>query len=462
MKYLVEIVDKLKFENQENEYKLKLERNQDESEKWMKSIVGFSNAEGGVIYVGVSNEGAAVGLTRNEIDDYKNLVHKYINRNVFPHIQPSFEIYECGEDKYVLAIVVEQSSEIIVYKNGDFNEKVYIRVDGASLPATVKQILLLGKRKFGSGNTILDTLYQKKDFTSFNNLGRKFRKDNSEPSLDLLISKEVVKEDGRITEALNMFSDNYDSDDTLVSCRIWNGNNKGVDEMLDKKEFKGSLSNIFSETINFIRRNSRTGFIKMKDGSRLDTLSYPEQSLREVIVNALAHRDYSIEGTQVDVDVFKNRLEVTSPGAWILSKEPNEYRMTNIPSIRRNKAICNCFECIGLMEKIGSGFKKVYEEYQKYDVEKPLLEDQKDFFTVTLFDLLYDETNPDITYGKYDELILEFCKDTARSREEIQEHIGYSSRSNFRTKVLNPLIEKGLIIQTCPPKSKNQKYLSKK
>ncbi len=66
MKYLVEIVDKLKFENQESEYKLKLERNQDESEKWMKSIVGFSNAEGGVIYVGVSNEGAAVGLTRNE------------------------------------------------------------------------------------------------------------------------------------------------------------------------------------------------------------------------------------------------------------------------------------------------------------------------------------------------------------------------------------------------------------
>ncbi len=224
---------------------------------------------------------------------------------------------------------MEQSSEIIVYKNGDFNEKVYIRVDGASLPATVKQILLLGKRKFGSGNTILDTLYQKKDFTSFNNLGRKFRKDNSEPSLDLLISKEVVKEDGRITEALNMFSDNYDSDDTLVSCRIWNGNNKGVDEMLDKKEFKGSLSNIFSETINFIRRNSRTGFIKMKDGSRLDTLSYPEQSLREVIVNALAHRDYSIEGTQVDVDVFKNRLEVTSPGAWILSKEPNEYSITS-------------------------------------------------------------------------------------------------------------------------------------
>ena len=462
MKYLVEIINKLKFENKEIEFKLKLENDQEKIEKWLKTFAAYSNSDGGYIYVGVNNDGIAIGISRNEVDEYKNLIFKVINRYLFPHIIPSFEIYEFENDKYILEIKIEPSDELVIYRLGDFNEKVYVRYDGASLPATVKQILQLGKRKLGVDRTIIDKIYQKTDYIMFNNLGRKYRKDNLEPALDLLISKEVVKEDGRITEGLRMFSDKYDSDDTLVSCRIWNGNSKGIDEMIDKKEFKGSICYTFTETMNFIRRNSRTGFVKMKDGSRLDTFSYPEQSLREAIVNAIAHRDYSIEGTQIDVDVFKNRLEITSPGAWILSKEPNEYEITNIPSIRRNKIICNCFECIGLMEKIGSGFKKIYKDYENFENKKPLLEDYQDFFTITLYDLLYDDGENKVLLGKYDEAILEFCKDHARTREEIQNHIGYSSRSHFRTDILNPLIQKGLIIQTCPPKSRNQKYLTKR
>lgn len=459
MKYLVEIIDNLNFENREIEFKLKLESGQERIEKWLKTLAAYANSDGGKMYIGVSDDGLAIGITKREIDESKNLIYKAINRYLYPHINISFENYKFEDNKYILEIKVEPSDELVVYKNGDFNEKVYVRFDGASLPASIKQILQLGKRKLGSDRMIIDVLYQKSDFVSFNNLGRKFRDDNKEPSLELLISKEVVNEDGRITEGLRMFSDKYDLDDTLISCRIWNGNNKGIDEILDKKEFKGNICHIFVEALNFIKRNSRTGFIKMKDGSRLDTLSYPEQSLREALVNSIAHRDYTIEGTQIDIDIFKNRLEITSPGAWILSKEPNEYEMTNIPSIRRNKIICNCFECIGLMEKIGSGFKKIYKDYEQFELKKPLLNDYHDFFTITLFDLLYDDEN-NFVYGKYDEEILEFCKDQARTREEIQNHIGYLSRSHFRADVLKPLIEKGLIIQTCPSKSKNQKYLT--
>ena len=462
MKYLVEIIDKLKFEDTELEYKLKLESSQERTEKWLKTLAAYSNSDGGVVYVGVNNDGLAIGISKNEVDEYKNLIYTAINRYLFPHINPFFEIYECGNDKYVLEIKIKPSKELIIYKFGDFNEKVYIRYNGASLPASVKQIIQLGKRKFGIDRAVLDKIYQKTDFTMYNNLGRKYRKDNQEPTLDILISKEVIKEDGRITEGLMMFSDKYNSDETLLSCRIWNGNNKGINETLDKKEFKGSICYTFTEAMNFIRRNSRSGFIKMKDGSRLDTLSYPEQSLREALVNAIAHRDYSIEGTQIDIDIFKDRIEITSPGTWILSKEPNEYEMTNIPSIRRNKIICNCFECIGLMEKIGSGFKKIYTDYENFESKKPLLEDHQDFFTITLYDLLNKEDENQVLFGKYDESILEFCKDQARTREEIQNHIGYSSRSHFRTDILNPLLKKGLIIQTCPTKSKNQKYLTRK
>lgn len=185
---------------------------------------------------------------------------------------------------------------------------------------------------------------------------------------------------------------------------------KGVDEMLDKKSSKVPALYVYRNH-EFYKKEQQDGFIKKKDGSRLDTLSYPEQSLRETIVNAIAHRDYSIEGTQIDVDVFKNRLEISSPGAWILSKEPNEYEMTNIPSIRRNKIICNCFEFVGLMEKIGSGFKKIQKEHEKFEGKKPILEDHQDFVAITLFDLLYDDGENEVLFGKYDEAILEYCKD---------------------------------------------------
>ena len=88
-----------------------------------------------------------------------------------------------------------------------------------------------------------------------------------------------------------------------------------------------------------------------QDGSRTNTHSYPELAIREVLVNAIAHRDYSITGTQIDIDIFADRIEVRSPGGWILSKKPSQYALDKIPSKRRNDSISTCFELCGLMER---------------------------------------------------------------------------------------------------------------
>lgn len=462
MKYLVEITDASIFENREYEFKLKLDSEQERIEKWAKTLVGFANDGGGTIFVGVNDDGLAVGLSKKDIDFTKNLILKTINRHISPHIDVIFSVIECDENKYVLSVFVQGSVEMVVYKSGDFNEKVYIREDGATVPATIRQILEMGKRKNGVDGTLLNVQYKKTDYKTYNYLAKIFREDKKEPTEELLISKEVLGKDGRVTQGLEMFSDSYDSDDTLVSCRLWNGYDKGVDEVIDKKEYSGSISKIILDVFDFVKRNTRSGFIKRKDGSRLDTVSYPEQSFREALVNAIAHRDYSISGTQVDIDIYKDRLEIMSPGGWLLSKKPSDYRLDRIPSIRRNKTICNCFETIGLMEKIGSGLGKIYNEYKEFGGKEPLLEDEGDFFVITLYDLLADDADSFIENGKYDEEILKFCDGIARTREEIQKHIGYSSRSHFLREVLNPLIESKYLILTAPAKSKNVKYLTRK
>ncbi len=94
---------------------------------------------------------------------------------------------------------------------------------------------------------------------------------------------------------------------------------------------------------------------------------------------------------------------------------------------------------------------------------KPHFRAHDDFFTITLFDLLFtEEHTKQATNSIYARQILEFCRDCHRSREEIQNHIGYASRSHFRTDLLNPLIEQGLLTPIAPLRSKNQKYLTVK
>ncbi len=350
--------------------------------------------------------------------------------------------------------------EIVCLRLGDYNEKVFIRENGASVPASVSQILALGKRKFGSDVKVLNESFERKDYSKYLSLAKKYREDGLEPSKEDLVTLGALAQDGRIKEGLLMFSDAYDSDDSLLACRLWNGYDKGASEVIDKKVFKGPLGETFLNAMNFVKRNSGSGFIKLGDGSRLDTYAYPDLALREVIVNAIAHRDYSISNTQIDIDIYKDRLEISSPGSWLLTSSPEHYSLYKIPSIRRNVVICGCFEAAGLMEQSASGLKKVANIYKNYPDKMPFLDNQSDYFSVTLYNLLYDGQEEKIAINKYEEEVVSFCTGIARSREEIQEHLKIQSRTYFTTNILKPLIDKGRLKRTAPSKSPNVKYVA--
>lgn len=448
------------FENREYEYKLHLETSVDKIEKWAKTLVGYANTYGGYIFVGVSNDGSIVGISKDEVDKTKLLVLKTINRYIFPHVQVTFSVFPCKEGKYILSIWTGYVNEMVIFKSGDFNEKVYLREDGSTIPATISQILSMGKRKYGMDKQFLNEQYEVKNYSKFMHLATLYRKDGEKPTEKLLINEEIIGEDERITEGLKMFSDNYSSDETLTVCRLWNGYDKGDNEVIDKKEFKGCLCDVFTNIMAFVKRNSRSGYIKQSDGSRLDTLSYPEDALREAVINALAHRDYSIEGTQIDIDIFKDRLVITSPGKWLLSKKPSEYSLDTIPSVRRNKVICACFEVTGLMERSDSGLRKIYKIYKALNFKEPVLNDQHDYFLITLYDLLGENKNAVTKASKYDDTILSYCNNMARSRDEIQNYVGVRSRSYFTTKILKPLLESGALEATSSSKSRKIKYIT--
>lgn len=245
-----------------------------------------------------------------------------------------------------------------------------------------------------------------------------------------------------------MFSDDYDGDDSLICCRIWKGKDKtGI--VLDSGRYKGSLAKVFKNALNFIERNTRTGWRKTESGGREEVRAYPKEAIREALVNAIAHRDYSIAGTQIDVDIYIDRIDIVSPGSWLLPKSYNRYPVGSIPSIRRNSIIAACLDMANLMERGGTGFQTMVESYKgSAEHLQPGVLIYPGFLDLRLFDLIYEDSAMPVVQDELSDRqkILKILRtEGSKHVKELQIVTSYKSRSQFLVEVINPLIEEGVI-----------------
>lgn len=438
------------------EYKAKL--NQDTPVKWAKTLIGYANGAGGTLFVGVSNDGEAFGLNLDEVDKTKLLIAQTNDRYIFPHIRIRYMMRSVDPDaeRFVLAVNVSSAASVVRYREGDFNETVYIKGDGNATPATPEDIISLSKRKYGVDNEVSDILYNESCWTGYIDLCRQYRYDKSAPSIKELQNEEIVSKDGYAKSGLIMFADSYDRDDTMICCRLWKGKNKtGV--VLDNTRLKSAIPTVFKSAMNFIERNTRTGWIKTENGGRKEVRSYPKEAVREALVNAIAHRDYSIAGTQIDVDIYSDRIEIVSPGSWLLPRDYNEYPIGSIPSIRRNSIIAACLDVANLMERGGTGFQTMMEAYQSEPESiQPVVSIYPGFLNLRLYDCLYDEESIELDFSNMSdsEKVVAILKMYGGKRiKELQEMVGYSSRTLFLKNVINPLLSSGVIFRDGKPKS---------
>lgn len=418
---ITELFSDVITEDMECEFKAVL--NSDNPVKWAKSIVGFANGNGGMLFVGVSEDREAFGISLDEIDKTKNLVAKINDRHIFPHVKLRYLMrnVDNAAEKFVLAINISPSESIVRYREGESNE-------------------------------ISETLYVEKQWTSYAALCREFRKDGSVPTVKELQNYEIVSKDGYAKTGFLMFRDGYDGDDTLICCRLWRGKTK-VGEVLDNGRFKGPLPDVFNETLRFIERNTKTGWHKTENGGREEIRSYPKKAIREALVNAIAHRDYSIYGTQIDVDIYSDRIDIVSPGSWLLPKSYEEYPIGSIPSVRRNTIISACLDVANLMERGGTGFQAIVDGYKDSSQDKqPCVLIYPGFLNLRLFDLLYKE---EFSYEQLTdtEKVIGLLRDAPMPVKDLQAVTKYKSRSRFLDEILNPLIEEEVVYRVGNVKS---------
>jgi predicted HTH transcriptional regulator len=195
-----------------------------------------------------------------------------------------------------------------------------------------------------------------------------------------------------LTFAGALFADQCPIYQSRVFCTRWNALKKGglYVDALDNDEFQSNAVSLLNDSLKFVRHNSSVKWKKTGTG-RIDMPDYPAEAVHEALVNALVHRDYAVQGSEIHVDMYDDRLEIVSPGGMPDGKRIQDLNIDDIPSIRRNPIICDIFSRLKLMERRGSGLRKIVDKYPP-DVA-PSFRSTEQSFVATLKNLNYGKSS---------------------------------------------------------------------
>lgn len=181
----------------------------------------------------------------------------------------------------------------------------------------------------------------------------------------------LVNDENNLSIAGALLADGYQVYQSRVFCTRWNGLTKasGRLDALDDVEFEGNIIYLLKAGLDFVKRNSKKMW-KKGPVYRVEYPEYPERAVQESLVNAIIHRDYSVVGSEVHVDIYDDRLEIYSPGGMYDGTFIQDLDPMNISSSRRNPVIADVFARMDLMERRGSGLRKIIEAYEAEENNK--------------------------------------------------------------------------------------------
>lgn len=232
---------------------------------------------------------------------------------------------------------------------------------------------------------------------------------------------------------------------------------------LDLKRIEGTIPDMLEGALSFVRTNMRvTTRIDTKTGIRVDVPQYPMDAVREAVLNALVHRDYSFhtEGMPIQLNMYTNRMEITNPGG--LYGRFTVDQLGRAQPDTRNPVLVTAMETLGQTENRYSGIPTIRSAMEKYSLPAPVFQDSRGTFEVILYNKAGSEPKRmDITETLDKKGLLEFCG-MPRTRSEIANYLEISSEQYAIRRYLDPLVKAGLIRMTIPekPRSPKQKYYS--
>ncbi len=366
------------------DYKLGLEEKKPKS--WLKSVSAFANSSGGHILFGVTNDDhIAVG-----VDDPQYVASKvaeYISARISP--APRYELSTFQSDdgsKLCVKLTIQNGPSYPYYYAFDRVREAYVRHGDRSELATdfeLNNLILKGINK------TFDSMPSSRKYSdvSFTLLGATYKKETDDELVfpKDLISMNLLTDEDQVTNAGLLLCDQGYLPQSKVICTRWKGCEKGeIDaDALDDKEFsEASLISLLVNAEAFIRNNSKSPWT-IRGMRREEKSDYPYKAVREVLVNAMIHRDYQIVGTEVHVDMFDDRMEISSPGGMLSGSKIQDLDLRRVPSMRRNEIISDIFGRLRFMDRRGSGIGRILNSYAEF-AEKPQFFSNEYYFLVVL------------------------------------------------------------------------------
>lgn len=224
---------------------------------------------------------------------------------------------------------------------------------------------------------------------------------------------------------------------------------------LDNARIEGTIPEMLEEAISFVKRNMRKKtIINPATGKREDRTDYPITAVREAILNALVHRDYSIhtEGMPIQILMFEDRMEIRNPGG--IYGRMSIDQLGKVQADTRNPVLALALEVLDITENRYSGIPTIRREMKAYNLVPAEFSDERGNFVVKFYKKTLENSTEENN-------LIEFCR-TPRSRKEISEFLKIKSVAYAMKRYIQPLIESGKIKLTIPdtPKSTQQKYYS--
>lgn len=441
-------------------------------------IIAFANADGGTLAVGIEDKGEITG-----IDDYMTNINDIL-RASYDYCQPSImvetETIDCidskGRENHILLLHVPQSGEL----HANHRDEVFLRVGDKSKKLTFDERLQLmyskGARYYENepvyGSSIDDI-----DMESVAEYCQRIGYRKTPEEYIMQNKKFVVSVNGRQEmsgAAILLFGKNpqlfferarvrfirYEGTEAKVGAAM---------NVIKDKCFEGRILDLTEKTIEYVRSQIKEHTYLGADARFVTEPEYPEFVWKELIVNAITHRDYSIKGTDIQIKMFDDHLTVESPGTL-----PGIVRLNNMREIHfsRNPKIAELLHEYEYVREFGEGVDRMYLEMKEAGLPEP--EYHTEAFMVyatirnknsqaTSMPQVQPQVEPQVQ--PQDEIVmkvLQFCS-VPRKKSEIVDYCGYKDRRRFTDKYLKPLLKTGELEMTIPdkPNSSKQMYVAK-
>ena len=454
---------------------LEFKRDLSSPENIMKTLVAFANTAGGVLLIGVEDDRTVIGILGNPLDEEERLCNM-IADSIFPCLIPNIELIPSNEFTLIAVEVFPSQLRPHYLKQKGEQQGVFVRLGSTNRQADLPLIEELKRTVTGKGYDELPVLEADVADIDFQAVSEAFRTVRSLAESDMEKLRLLTSVQDRLVPTVGgmlLFGKRRDHffPDAWIQCGRFMGTEK-VD-IFDHIDINVPLPMAVDEIMIFLKKHAMRS-ADLSEIRRRDVWSIPLSILREAIINAIVHADYSQRGAPIRVVFLDDRIEIENPG--ILLPGLTIADMKQGVSKIRNHVIARLFRELDLIEQWGTGVRRIFKEAEQQGLPEPeILEIGMRIRTVVYLasparvgpvdqqghveahDGAHDEAHE---LSETEQLILHACRNGPLSSSQLLDVLGYESRTGHFKKALSKLLKLELLVRTVPdaPRSKKQKY----